>query len=152
MTLAQIVSWAALAVTAAVVLWRGRRPERLAISVVAIGWGLTRLVERRESWFVPQYGMMAIDGFILVVFVAMAFHYDRYWTIWVAAFQAVAELTHFAFLINPRALYRAYYYGNFSIGYLILGAILAGVIIERERPFRRRPRRRRALRSTPRPV
>ena len=43
-------------------------------------------------------------------------------------------LTHLVFLINPQALYRAYYMSNFSIGFLLFGAILAGVLFETERP------------------
>jgi hypothetical protein len=39
-------------------------------------------------------------------------------------------LTHLGFLINPRLLYRAYYFANFSIGFLVLGTIVGGVLIE----------------------
>jgi hypothetical protein len=136
-TLAQIVNWTTLALTCAVVFWRGSRPERVGMTIVAIGYVLTPLVEQRDSWYAPQFGIMAVDAAILAAFIAMAFRYDRYWTICATAFQAIAVLIHFAFLINPPALYRAYFYASFSIGYLILGSILGGVVIERRTPFLR---------------
>ena len=144
MTVAQFVNWIALAFTGAVVLWRGGRPERLGMALVAAGFLLTPLVERRESWFQPQFGILAVDLATLALLVAMAYRYDRYWPICAAAFQTIAVLTHFAFWINPEALYRAYYFGNFSIGFLLLGSIIGGVVIESSTPFRVRrlsPRR-----------
>ena len=136
LTLANLINWVALIATCGVVIWRGRRPERLGALIVAAAFLVTPFVERRESWYQPQFGILAVDTVTLVALVAMAFWYDRYWTICAAAFQTIAVLTHFAFLINPQALYRAYYFGNFSIGFLLLGSILGGVIIESPNPFR----------------
>lgn len=147
MSLEQMFSWFALALTIAVVGWWGRRPERVGIAVIAIGWLLTLLLLRKDSWYSPQYGVMVVDGALLAVFILMAFAYDRYWIICIAAFQAVAFLTHFIFLIDPHAFYRAYYFANFAIGYLILGAMIGGVIIERAAPARRRWRPRRSQRG-----
>jgi hypothetical protein len=152
MTPAQAMGWTALTFTCAVAGWRGRTPERVGAVLVAVAWVGTTLVEQRNSWIAPQTGILVGDVATLAALIAIAVRYDRYWLIWASAFQTVAVLTDLAFLIDPRAVYRAYYFGNFSIGFLLLGAILAGVIIERERPFRRQPRRRRAHRSTPRPV
>jgi len=130
MTLAQIVGWTALALTCAVVFWRGERPERLGAALIAVAWLLTPLVELRRSWFEPQLGILAVDVATLVALVALAFRSRRYWAICASAFQAIAVLTHLAFLINPEALYRAYLFGNFSIGFLLLGSILGGTLIE----------------------
>ena len=149
MTAAQIVSWAALVLTCSIVVWRGRRAERFGMTVVAIGWVVTPFVQRLDSWYQPQFGILAVDVAVLAGLVALAFRYDRYWPICAAAFQAVAVLTHFAFLINPKALYRAFYFGNFAIGYLILGAIIGGVVIESGAPDRLREPRRRARLSDP---
>ena len=138
MTLAQLINVAALVLACAIAFWRGREPERLGVSIVAIGFIVTPLVERRENWLQPQYGILAVDVMILAALVVMAFRYDRYWTVCAAAFQTVAVLTHFAFLIRPGALYRAYYFANFAIGFLILGTVVGGVLIERGAPYRRR--------------
>ena len=139
MTLAQIIGWTALALTCAVAFWRGEWPERLGAALIAVAWLVTPLVELRRSWFEPQLGILAVDVATLIALVALAFWYGRYWAICASAFQAIAVLTHLAFLINPEALYRAYLFGNFSIGFLLLGSILGGTLIE-VGPIRIRPR------------
>ncbi|QUD87873.1 hypothetical protein [Phenylobacterium montanum] len=139
MTSAQIVGWAALALAWSAALWKGGRPERLGASLVGAAWILTPIVELRESWYQPQYGILAVDFLTLVGLAALAMRYGRYWPICAAGFQAIAVLTHLAFLVNPQALYRAYLFGNFSIGFLLLGAILGGVIMEGGTPPLRRP-------------
>jgi hypothetical protein len=152
MTPAQITGWTALAFTCVVAAWRGRVPERLGAAVIAAAWVATTLVEQRDSWLAPQTGILAIDMVTLAALIGLGVRYDRYWPIWAGGFQAVAVLTDLAFLIEPRALYRAYYFGNFSIGFVLLGALLGGVIIERDRPFRRRLPPRRAPRSSQPPA
>ena len=126
----QAVGLTAVALTGAVAFSRGGRPERLGASIVAAGWLLTPLVEQRESWFRPQFGIMAVDAVILAAFAAMTFRYRRNWLILATAFQAVAIAAHLVFLMNPHAFYRAYFIVTFAIGYLILGSIFGGVFIE----------------------
>jgi hypothetical protein len=146
-TLEQILSWSALALAVAAAVWRGRQPERLGAAVAASAWLLSFLVFRKESWFVPQYGVMAVDGSALIAFLVMAFAYDRYWLICISAFQALAFLSHFIFLIDPHALYRAYYYANFGFGYLMLGSLIGGVIIEGRAPMHRRSPAKKSIES-----
>ncbi len=140
MTLAQIVGWIALALTCAMAFWRGERPERLGAALIAVAWLITPLVELRRSWFEPQLGILAVDVVTFIALVALAFRYVRYWAICASAFQAIAVLTHLAFLINREALYRAYLFGNFAIGFLLLGSILGGTLIE-VAPIQRRQHR-----------
>jgi len=132
--LAQLLGWACLAFTCVVVAWRGGRPEKLGAGVIAAAWVLSTLVEQRHSWLEPQVGVFIVDILALIGFVAIAYWSRRYWAIWVAGFHAVGVLTHLLFLINPQALYRAYYMLSFSIGFLLLGALLAGVIFETGKP------------------
>jgi hypothetical protein len=138
MTLTQLVNLAAMLLTCAVVFQYGARPERIGLSIVAAAFLLTPLVEQRESWLRPQWGILTVDVLTLAALVGIAFWWNRAWPICAAAFQAIAALTDVAFLIGPRALYRAYYVGNFAIGFLLLGAILGGVVFEAARPVRRR--------------
>jgi hypothetical protein len=144
LVLVKYLNWIALILTCVIAFWRGRQPERLGALVVGVAFLVTPLVEQRESWLRPQYGILAVDVALLALLVALAVRYDRYWPICASAFQAVAVLTHFVFLINPQALYRAYFFANFSVGFLLLGAVLGGVVIESPVPFRVR-------RRTPRP-
>jgi hypothetical protein len=132
--LAQMVGWVSLALTCLAAGWRGERPEKLGAALVAAAWVVSTLVERRHNWLEPQYGILAADVVTLLALAALAFWSRRNWAICAAGFQAIAVLTHLVFLINPQALYRAYYMSNFSIGFLLLGAILAGVFFEASRP------------------
>ena len=132
--LAQMVGWACLAATCLAAGWRGERPEKIGAGLVAAAWVLSTLVERRHNWLEPQYGILAVDITTMVGLAALAYWSRRGWAICAAGFQTIAVLTHLVFLINPQALYRAYYMSNFSIGFLLLGAILAGVLFETERP------------------
>lgn len=144
MTPGQIINWTTLALTSAIVFWRGRRSERVGMAILIVTFILTPMVERRDNWYAPQLGIMAVDWLTLAGLAWVVFRYGRAWAVCAVAFQAIAVLTDFAFMIAPRTLYRAYYFGNFSIGYLLLGAILGGVIFERARPIRPRGLRRSA--------
>jgi hypothetical protein len=132
--LAQLLGWACLTLTCVVVAWRGERPEKLGAGVIAAAWILSTLVEQRRSWLEPQFGVFAVDVLALAAFIALAFWSRRYWAIYVAGFHAIGVMTHLLFLINPAALYRAYYMINFSMGFLLLGALLAGTIFETSKP------------------
>ena len=150
---AQLVGLAALATSCGVALWRGGRAERLAALIIIAAWFVTPLVERRGSWLEPQYGVLAVDSLTLAALAAITLAYRRVWALYAAGFQSVAVLTHIAFLADPPALYRAYLYVNFSIGFLLLGALLGGVLFETAPPARliRRLQRLGVLRATPGP-
>ena len=140
MTPAQIVGWIALALACAAAAWRGGRPERLGALLLAAAWVVTPLVELRSSWRQPQIGILGVDIVTLAALAWLAMRYDRTWPICAAGFQAIAVLTHLAFLVNPQALWRAYLVGNFAIGFLLLGAVVGGVVMEGRAPsLRRRP-------------
>jgi len=128
--LAPGVGWFALGLTCVVAFWRGARPERLGAVLSVAGWIVTPLVELRTDWYQPQLGIFAVDVLMLAGFFGLALRYRRYWAICATAFQALMVMTHVGFLIDPRLLYRAYYFANFSIGFLVLGAIIGGVLIE----------------------
>lgn len=139
--LAQLIGWIAVAVACIAAAWRGERPERLGAVLITSAWALTALVERRNNWLEPQYGILAVDTATFIGLAAIAFLFRRAWAICAASFQAVAVLTHVAFLIDPAVLYRAYYMANFSIGFLLLGAVVGGVLLESARsPVSRRLR------------
>jgi hypothetical protein len=128
--LAPGVGWFALGLTCVIAFWRGGRAERLGAILAAAGWIVTPFVEIRTSWYQPQVGIFAVDVFMLLALTALTLRYRRAWTVCASAFQALMVLTHIGFLVNPTGLYRAYYFANFSIGFLVLGAIVGGVLIE----------------------
>ena len=126
----QQVGSAALAVTVAAAVWRGERPERVGAAIIAAAWIVTPFVELRRSWYEPQWGIFTVDVLNFLALAGLAFVYDRRWPICAAGFQLVTVLTHVAFLINPHALYRGYFYVNFAMGYLLLGSLLGGIAVE----------------------
>jgi len=132
--LAQALGWACLALTCVVATWRGAWPEKLGASLAVAAWVASVLVEQRRNWLEPQVAVFVVDAILLAALAALALWSRRYWAIWAAGFQAIGVLTHVLFLINPAALYRAYYMSSFSIAFLVLGAIVAGVIFERSKP------------------
>jgi hypothetical protein len=129
-TPAQQIGTAALALSCGLAFWRGARPDKLGAAAIAAAWITTPLVERRGDWFQPQYGILVVDSLLLTVLIALALRSGRRWPVCAAAFQSFTVLTHLAFLVNPYALYRAYYYANFASGFLLLGALFAGVLLE----------------------
>jgi hypothetical protein len=131
----QQVSTGALALTVGVVAWAGGRPEKIGVTLIAAAWIITPFVELRQSWYQPQWGILAVDLLTLAGLVGMSLAYKRRWPICASGFQALAVLTHLAFLVSPHALYRGYLYANFAIGYLLLGSVLGGVALE-ARPTR----------------
>ena len=133
-TPAQQVGSAALVATVALTAWRGGRPERIGVAIIACAWILTPFVELRGSWYQPQWGIFGVDVLNLLALASLAFIYDRRWPVCAAGFQAIAVLTHVAFLINPHALYRGYFYANFAVGFLLLGSLLGGIVIELSSP------------------
>jgi len=130
LNLAPGIGWFALGLTCVIAFWRGGPSERLGALLAAAGWIVTPFVEFRSDWYEPQVGVFAVDVLMLLGLTALTLRYRRAWTICASAFQTLMVLTDIGVLIDPRALYRAYYYANFSIGFLVLGAIVGGVLIE----------------------
>jgi hypothetical protein len=134
-TPAQQVGTAGLVLVCSLAFWKGAKADKVGALVIAVTWLATPFVERRGSWYEPQYGILLMDSLTLIGLVAVALVYHRRWPICGAAFQTFSVLTHLAFVVNPHALYRAYFYADFSMGFLLLGSLFAGVLIEpRDRP------------------
>ena len=126
----QVFSFVVLALACVFAGRMGNKPERLGAALIAAGWCLTPLVEDLSSWTKPQYGMLGVDLLTLLLLVLLALHTGRLWPVCAAGFQLVAVLLHLIFWIAPERLYRAFYYANFAIGYLLLGALVGGCLLE----------------------
>jgi hypothetical protein len=130
----QQIAAAALVLTCGVAGLRGKKPERIAALVLAVAWIATPLVEARQSWYQPQYGIFVVDVLTLLALTWIGYFYNRYWPIYAAGYQMIAVLLHIAFLASPHRLYRAYLYANFATSYLVFGALIGGVIFEASPP------------------
>ena len=130
-TAAHLVGDLALLATGLMALHCGQRGERVGFCIILVAWIVSALVERRSSWIEPQYALFAVDVVTLGLLIWVHRTYGRLWPLVAAAFQVISVLSHPLFWINMPALARAFYYANFSIGFLLLGAIWGGCVIEK---------------------
>ncbi|HYC75551.1 hypothetical protein [Brevundimonas sp.] len=68
---------------------------------------------------IPQWGLMAMDIVLLVVFLGLAFHSRRAWLVWASAFQALIVTVHILVAANLRppsdAFAAAYNMSNYGL-------------------------------------
>lgn len=81
-------------------LLRGGAPERIVGLAMLVAGGLTRLSYHADYLPAPDYfavvhwGVLVIDLALLGVLLAVALHADRFWTLWLVAFQALGTGGH----------------------------------------------------------
>jgi hypothetical protein len=101
---------AAFLLTISYALRHGGAPERGAAGIMASGLIVTLIdlsfVSHRFHG--PEYGVALVDASMLVGFLCLALTADRFWTLWVAALQAVTVISHLAMILKPVPL-PAYY-------------------------------------------
>jgi hypothetical protein len=87
----------------------GGAEERIVVLVLLSGSALTLIFydPKHRDWLSPQLIMIVLDGTALVVFVVLALRSKRFWPLWVAAFQAMPVLTHFAATVSPYMVSKA---------------------------------------------
>jgi hypothetical protein len=108
--LRSVLFLAAFLLAVAYALRRGGGPERAAAAIMSGGLllSLADLSIVANRFHGPEYGLAFVDVLMLVAFIWLALTADRFWTLWVAALQAVTVLSHFAMILKPVPL-PAYY-------------------------------------------
>jgi hypothetical protein len=91
-------------------LLRGGMVERVGAATMFVGCVLTFLVNSPLSvrYASVELAILYIDCVMLVIFAALALTTDRYWPLWVTAFQLLAVLAHIAKLADPEMLRNGY--------------------------------------------
>lgn len=91
-------------------VWKGGAPERLAAAIFAVGLLATVLLRAPYStrFGTIDIGMFLADFAMLVCLVCIALHAERFWPIWISAFQMIQVLSHLPELLIPRLLPEAY--------------------------------------------
>lgn len=124
------------ALSAAVLRW-GAGPERICMTTLfAVTFGdpvYHYLVERAPIYGSVDIGHLVIDVGVAVVFVAVALRANRVYPLWLAAFQLVSVLSHFAREVTdsfPKLAYGLMTYGPF---YIILAIMTGGLIFHAKR-------------------
>ena len=90
--------------------WRGRGEERMAATVCVIATIATRFAISPVSdrYDGIEVGLLAIDGFVLAAFVAIALTSQRFWPLWIAGLQLTNSMAHLMKAIESDLLPRAY--------------------------------------------
>ena len=102
--------WTLLLLICGYALWRGRRDERIAASIclaasVATKFVISPLTVRYTGL---EGGLLIIDALVLVGFVTLALHSQRFWPLWVAGLQLTSSMSHLMKAVDIDLLPKAY--------------------------------------------
>jgi hypothetical protein len=107
---------------------KGDEPERVGGGACALGLLASLLLQDDSRLTGPQWGLMAVDVVMLVVYAALAWKSRRSWPVWAGALQALIVMTHVASLVDIRPPLAAFYVVLNAASYGILLALAVGVI------------------------
>ncbi|WP_116969069.1 hypothetical protein [Blastomonas sp. UPD001] len=111
----------------------GRRAVGLFLVATLLTWGAQTL---DTKWQQTHWPLMAVDTAYLVAAYVFALRSDRYWPLWIAAFQLLTVATHVATIIAPDYLPKIYSaIATFWVVPLLL-SMVAGVYLD-HRAFQR---------------
>ena len=90
---------------------RGGQPERWAVMIFMVGFALSVFAASpfEDSFTSPEVGVLMVDLILIVPFIMLAMHAERYWTLWICAMQVIQVLSHIPKMIIPELLPQAYY-------------------------------------------
>ncbi|SEH12533.1 hypothetical protein SAMN05428974_0495 [Sphingopyxis sp. YR583] len=127
--------WVSL-LSVAVLRW-GAAPERICVATLfAVTFGdpiYHLLVQRAPVYGSVDIGHLVIDVGVALVFVGVALRANRVYPLWLAAFQLVSVLSHFAREVTdsfPKLAYGMMSYGPF---YIILAIMTGGLVFHARR-------------------
>ena len=86
------------------------------------GWALS-LVAARSGMSGTQWGVMGVDIALLVFFLWLALHSEKFWPLFVAGFQLLLVITHFASAADSAVTGWAYKTAEMIWSYLIVFTI-----------------------------
>lgn len=109
----------------------GRWPERIGLTIIAVGSIATALVGRGDLWKATEIGILAVDVVVLGAFILIVGLTDRFWPLWVSAFQLVSVTSHLARLLKPSTLPLAYAFAEQVWGYVMIAVIMGSVVWQR---------------------
>ncbi len=108
-------------------LLRGGAPERIGAAIYAIGTGLTVLAHREAAirYGSVEIGILIVDLAALIAFLVLALRAQRFWPLWMTAFQLISTAAHLAKWADPGMIRWTYAFllGIWSYPMLILLAI-----------------------------
>lgn len=123
--------WAvAMFAVSAYALWRGGRVERLVAGANILAWIVTIVVQNRQDWLNPQWGVLAVDVAFLGLLLALVVRTTRTWVMPAASFQLLAVVTHMAIMADRGVRAWAYLTALILWSYLVLITLAAGTYLQ----------------------
>ncbi len=106
----QLISYITLLSTCGYAFWAGGRSERICASVLLVGSLVTGAIifYYDYHWLLSLKYLIILDFVALAVLLYVALTSDRYWPIWLAAFQLPAVVSDFTMIINPKVMPLSY--------------------------------------------
>jgi hypothetical protein len=120
---------------------RGGRDEQHGAMIMLGGSLLSGLaVAIQPHWRSMQTGVLIVDLGVLAALFTLALRSDRYWPLWITAFQLIGVATHLARLADPGIIPRAYSIAQGFWAYPMLAVLSLGVRESRIAAMRRAAR------------
>lgn len=132
-----IIFWLLASLSCGFVWLHGQAEGRKAVGLFVIATLLTWIAQAMDTqWRQTHWPLLAVDAAYLVAVYIFALRSDRYWPLWITAFQLLTVATHLATIIAPDYLPRIYSaIATFWVVPLLL-SMVAGVYLD-HREFRR---------------
>ncbi len=109
--------------------WRGGAPEKLAAAAMFGAMLATLWVgSRAPSFKGTQWELLVVDFGLFMALCLLANFADRFWPMWLAAFQLVAVAAHGASAYNPGILPVAYWWIVGKISYPMIAILVIGTL------------------------
>ena len=122
------VFYTSLVAVSAFALWRGGTDERFVAIVCLLGAVATHLLisPTAERFRSVESGVMVVDVFVFIGFLAVALRSYRFWPLWVAGLQLTTALGHLMREFNSQLVPQAYGAALQFWGYPILLILAIG--------------------------
>lgn len=109
-------------------LWRGGAPERWGAVLLLVGWFLSAVLQSHDGHG-PGIIVILIDIVCLIAFTILSLWSRRIWTIFLAAFQLDAVMSHFAVGLSGHIGGWAYVtalgiWGGFGLVFALAGGMI----------------------------
>lgn len=107
---------------------RGGAPERIGITILAVGSVLTVVAVSGPAirFGSLEVGIFLVDVAALLTFLFLALYAERLWPLWVAALQAIGTAAHAVKLMDPTVIRWAYAFALAFWSYPMLLIIVLG--------------------------
>lgn len=104
-----IIFWLLALLSGGFVWLHGQAEGRRAVVLFLVAALMTGAVQvLHTEWQQTHWPLMAVDTGYLVATYVFALRSDRYWPLWIAAFQLLTVATHFATIVAPDYLPKIY--------------------------------------------